>query len=147
MCFSQLPLSIKFSSRIKILVFSIFFGVAFFSFSLPSQAEYINTKTDGEQRVWLDLSSKEGTGNIRRISELINFKDKQFPKLGLEYSSIVYQYQFNCNRRAFKVLFSIAYEKHQGQGKVIFFDNIPTPSYVGIKDGSSVYEAFAFACK
>ena len=112
-----------------------------------SQAEYINTLTDGSQRVWVDTSSKEGTGNIRRIMELINYKDTQTPKPGFAYTSIIYQYQFDCNRKAFKVLTSVAFEKRQGQGKVIFRDDTETPTYMGIKDGSSVYEALALACK
>lgn len=116
-------------------------------FCMPSYAEFINTLTDGKQRVWVDTSSKEGTGNIRRIMELINFKDKQIPKPGFEYSSIMYQYQFDCNKRAFKVLMSVAFEKNQGQGRVIFRDDTATPTYMGIKDGSSVYEAHAIACK
>jgi hypothetical protein len=115
--------------------------------SIPSFAQFISTYTDGRQKVWVDPSSKEGTGNIRRIMELINYKDKQAPKPGLVYYSIIYQYQFDCNRKAFKVLMSVAYEKHQGQGRVIFRDDTPTPNYMGIKDGSSVYEALAIACK
>ena len=117
------------------------------AFCLPSQAEYISTLTDGKQMVWVDTSSKEGTGNIRRIMELINYKDKQIPKPGYEYSSIIYQYQFDCNKKTFKVLMSIAYERHQGQGRVIFRDDMATPNYMGVKDGSSVYEARAIACK
>jgi len=116
-------------------------------FCSPSHAQFINTLTDGKQKVWVDPSSKEGTGNIRRIMELVNYKDKQRPKQGLEYSSIIYQYQFDCNKKVFKVLMSVAYEKHQGQGRVIFRDNIETPTYVSIRDGSSVYEAHAIACK
>ena len=116
------------------------------SFCLHSHAEYINTLTDGKQKVWVDPSSKEGTGNIRRIMELINYKDKKIPKQGFEYYSIIYQYQFDCNKKLFKVLMSVAYEKHQGQGRVIFRDDTATPAYMGVKDGSSVYEAHAIAC-
>jgi hypothetical protein len=113
----------------------------------PSHAQFINTLTDGKQKVWVDPSSKEGTGNIRRIMELVNYKDKQRPKQGLEYSSIIYQYQFDCNKKVFKVLMSVAYEKHQGQGRVVFRDDTATPTYASIRDGSSVYEAHAIACK
>ena len=116
-------------------------------FCLPSYAEYISTLTDGKQKAWVDTSSKEGTGNIRRIMELVNFKDKQIPKPGFEYSSIIYQYQFDCNKKVFKVLMSVAFEKNQGQGRVIFRDDTATPTYMGIKDGSSIYEAHAIACK
>lgn len=116
-------------------------------FSAPSYAEIINTYTDGKQRAWIDTSSKEGSGNIRRIIELVNYKNKQAPKPGLEYFSIMYQYQFDCNRRAFKVLMSVAYEKHQGQGRIVFRDDTPTPTYAGIRDGSSVYEALVIACR
>lgn len=116
-------------------------------FCLYAHAEYINTLTDGKQKVWLDTSSKEGTGNIRKIMEMINYKDKQIPKQGFEYFSIIYQYQFDCNKKVFKVLRSAAYEKHQGQGRVIFRDDTATPTYMGIKDGSSVYEAHAIACR
>jgi hypothetical protein len=116
-------------------------------FCSPSHAQFINTLTDGKQKVWVDPSSKEGTGNIRRIMELINYKDKQVPKQGFEYSSILYQYQFDCNKKVFKVLMSVAYEKHQGQGRVIFRDDTATPTYVSIRDSSSVYEAHAIACK
>lgn len=115
--------------------------------STPASAEYVNTYTDGKQRAWVDPSSKEGSGNIRRIMELINFKDRQAPKPGFEYSSIIYQYQFDCKQKSFKVLMSIAFEKHQGQGRVIFRDDTPTPNYVGVRDGGSVYEALALACK
>ncbi len=115
--------------------------------SLSSHAEFINTYTDGNQRAWVDTTSKEGAGNIRRIMELINYKVKRAPKPGLEHSSIIYQYQFECNKKTFKVLMSVAYEKHQGQGRQIFRDDTPTPSYFGIKDGTSVYEAFAIACR
>lgn len=116
-------------------------------FCSHSHAQFINTLTDGKQKVWVDPSSKEGTGNIRRIMELVNYKDKQKPKQGLEYASIIYQYQFDCNKKVFKVLMSVAYEKHQGQGRVIFRDDTATPTYVSIRDGSSVYEAHAIACK
>ena len=116
-------------------------------FCFPVHAEFVNTLTDGKQRVWVDTTSKEGTGNIRRIMELINYKDRQIPKQGFEYYSIIYQYQFDCNKKSFKVLMSIAYEKHQGQGRVIFRDDVPTPTYMGVRDGSSVYEALALACK
>jgi hypothetical protein len=46
-----------------------------------------------------------------------------------------------------KVLMSVAFEKHQGQGRVIFRDDTATPSYMGIKDGSSVYDALIIACR
>lgn len=115
--------------------------------SVPSYAEFINTYTDGKQRAWIDTSSKEGSGNIRRIMELINYKDKQVPRLGFDYASMLYQYQFDCNKRTFKVLMSVAFEKHQGQGRQIFRDDTPTPTYVGVKDGTSIYEAFVIACR
>ena len=122
--------------------------MAFFLIStFPSYAEFLNTYTDGRQKAWIDTSSKEGSGNIRRIMELINYKDKQAPRPGLEYTSMIYQYQFDCSKRTFKVLMSVAFEKHQGQGRQIFRDDTPTPNYVGIRDGSSVYEAFAIACR
>jgi hypothetical protein len=125
----------------KILIASLI------AFSLPTYAEFISTYTDGKQRAWVDTSSKEGSGNIRRIMELINYKDKQSPRSDLVYSSILYQYQFDCSKRSFKVLMSVAFEKHQGQGKQVFRDDTPTPNYVGVKDGTSVYEALVIACK
>ena len=121
--------------------------MSFMFISLSSHAQFINTYTDGRQKVWVDPSSKEGTANIRRIMELINYKDKQAPKPGLEYHSIIYQYQFDCTKKAFKVLMSVAYERHQGQGRIIFKDDTPTPNYMGVKDGSSVYEALGIACR
>ncbi len=130
-----------------ILVVGRILVLSLFAFALPSYAEFINTYTDGKQRAWIDTSSKEGSGNIRRIMELINYKDKQAPRPGLEYTSMIYQYQFDCNKRAFKVLMSVAFEKHQGQGRQIFRDDTPTPNYMGVKDGNSVYEAFAIACR
>ena len=123
----------------------LYFSLCFFSY--PAKAQYISTYTDGKQKAWVDPSSKEGSGNIRRIMELVNYKDKQIPKPGFEYHSIIYQYQFDCTKRTFKVLMSVAFEKHQGQGRVIFRDDTATPSYIGIKDGSSVYEAFVIACR
>lgn len=120
---------------------------SFLATTLPSYAEFVNTYTDGRQRAWVDTSSKEGSGSIRRIMEMINYKDKQAPRPGLEYASMIYQYQFDCSKKTFKVLMSVAFEKHQGQGRQIFRDDTPTPNYVGIRDGSSVYEAFAIACR
>jgi hypothetical protein len=125
----------------------LFLHFFLYLFCPPANAQYINTYTDGKQKAWVDPSSKEGSGNIRRIMELVNYKDKQIPKPGFEYQSIIYQYQFDCSKRAFKVLMSVAFEKHQGQGKVIFRDDTATPSYSGIKDGSSVYEALVIACR
>ena len=125
----------------------IFILVIFMAFPISANPQMINTYTDGKQRAWIDTSSKEGSGNIRRVMELVNYKDRQALKAGLEYMSMIYQYQFDCNKRAFKVLMSVAFEKHQGQGRQIFRDDTPTPTYVGIKDGTSVYEAHAIACK
>ena len=115
--------------------------------TLPTYAEFISTYTDGKQRAWIDTSTKEGSGNIRRIMELINYKDKQAPRSDLVYASMLYQYQFDCSKRTFKVLMSVAFEKHQGQGRQIFRDDTPTPTYIGVKDGTSVYEALVIACK
>jgi hypothetical protein len=134
--FSSIVLGVR-----RLIVFSLF------AIILPSHAEFINTYTDGKQRAWIDTSSKEGSGNIKRIMELINYKVKQAPRPGLEYMSMIYQYQFDCNKRAFKVLMSVAFEKHQGQGRQIFRDDTPTPNYMGVKDGNSVYEAFTIACR
>lgn len=130
------------ASYIAIFILSIFIV-----FPISANPQMINTYTDGKQRAWIDTTSKEGSGNIRRVMELVNYKDRQAPKAGLEYMSMIYQYQFDCNKRAFKVLMSVAFEKHQGQGRQIFRDDTPTPTYVGIKDGTSVYEAHAIACK
>lgn len=130
------------ASYIVIFILSIFIV-----FPISANPQMINTYTDGKQRAWIDTTSKEGSGNIRRVMELVNYKDRQAPKAGLEYMSMIYQYQFDCNKRAFKVLMSVAFEKHQGQGRQIFRDDTPTPTYVGIKDGTSVYEAHAIACK
>lgn len=130
-----------------LLVSRSFLLVSLLFISSPSFAEFINTYTDGKQRAWIDTSSKEGTGNIRRIMELINYKDKQAPRPGLEYTSMIYQYQFDCNKKAFKVLMSVAFEKHQGQGRQVFRDDTATPSFMGVKDGTSVYEALAIACR
>ena len=115
--------------------------------TLPAYAEFISTYTDGKQRAWVDTSTKEGSGNIRRIMELINYKDKQAPRSDLVYASMLYQYQFDCSKRTFKVLMSVAFEKHQGQGRQIFRDDTPTPTYIGVKDGTSIYEALVIACK
>lgn len=60
------------------LIFSLvkkFFCGFLIAFTMPSYAELINTFTDGKQRVWVDTTSKEGTGNIRRIMELVNYKN------------------------------------------------------------------------
>ena len=130
------------ASYIVIFILSIFIV-----FPISANPQMINTYTDGKQRAWIDTTSKEGSGNIRRVMELVNYKDRQALKAGLEYMSMIYQYQFDCNKRAFKVLMSVAFEKHQGQGRQIFRDDTPTPTYVGIKDGTSVYEAHAIACK
>lgn len=135
------------TSFIKPLSVKKFIYIALIVMSVPAHAEFINTYTDGKQRAWIDTSSKEGSGNIRRIMELINFKDRQAPRAGLEHMSMIYQYQFDCNKRAFKVLMSVAFEKHQGQGRQVFRDDTPTPSYMGVKDGTSVYEAFTIACR
>ena len=147
--FSNTTRSRKFrnSNVSKFSLICNFILVSLITFTVPSYAEYVNTYTDGKQSAWIDKSSKEGSGNIRRIMELINYKDKQAPKPGFDYASIIYQYQFDCNKRAFKVLMSVAFEKHQGQGRQIFIDGTPTPAYVGVKDGTSVYEAFAIACR
>ncbi len=126
---------------------AIFILSIFIVFPISANPQMINTYTDGKQRAWIDTTFKEGSGNIRRVMELVNYKDRQAPKAGLEYMSMIYQYQFDCNKRAFKVLMSVAFEKHQGQGRQIFRDDTPTPTYVGIKDGTSVYEAHAIACK
>ena len=126
---------------------AIFILSIFIVFPISANSQMINTYTDGKQRAWIDTTSKEGSGNIRRVMELVNYKDRQALKAGLEYMSMIYQYQFDCNKRAFKVLMSVAFEKHQGQGRQIFRDDTPTPTYVGIKDGTSVYEAHAIACK
>jgi hypothetical protein len=115
--------------------------------SLPSYAEYINTFKDERHVVWLDTSSKQGTRNIRTINELINYRDKQIEKPGLEYYSIVYQYQFDCSKNVFKVLKSVAFEKWQGQGRAVFRDDTETPTYMGVKKDSSVYKALVYACK
>ncbi len=134
----------------NISIFSVirnFILLSLIAYTVPSYADYVNTYTDGKQRAWIDKSSKEGSGNIRRIMELINYKDKQVPKPGFDYASMIYQYQFDCNKRTFKVLMSVAFEKHQGLGRQIFRDDTPTPTYVGVKDGTSVYEAFAIACR
>jgi hypothetical protein len=140
-----------FNNKSSLASIITFFGrvlvLSLFSISLPSYAEFINTYTDGNQRAWIDTSSKEGSGNIKRIMELINYKVKQAPRPGLEYTSMIYQYQFDCNKRAFKVLMSVAFEKHQGQGRQIFRDDTPTPNYMAVKDGNSVYEAFTIACR
>lgn len=142
----------KFSSTMslvatKFISLQRLFLLGLLSISFSAYAEFINTYTDGKQRAWIDTSSKEGSGNIRRIMELINFKDRQAPRPGLEHMSMIYQYQFDCNKRAFKVLMSVAFEKHQGQGRQVFRDDTPTPTYMGIKDGTSVYEAFTIACR
>lgn len=135
-----------YSARVNFLVLP-FLYFTLFLFCFPSYAQYINTYTDGKLKAWIDPSSKEGSGNIRRIMELVNYKDKQVPKPGFEYQSIIYQYQFDCSKRTFKVLMSVAFEKHQGQGRLIFRDDTATPNYMGIKDGSSVYEALTIACR
>lgn len=132
--------------NIKFAAKHIFFSFLMI-FCLHTHAEYVATLTDGKQKAWVDTSSKEGTGNIRRIMELINYKEKQIPKQGLEYYSIIYQYQFDCSKKVFKVLMSVAFEKHQAQGKAIFRDDTATPTYMGIRDGSSIYEAHAIACR
>jgi hypothetical protein len=135
------------SSRINFFLNLLFVFISFILIYSSANAQYVNTYTDGKQRAWVDPSSKEGSGNIRRIMELVNYKDKQIPKPGFEYQSIIYQYQFDCSKKVFKVLMSVAFEKHQGQGRVIFRDDTATPSYMGIKDGSSVYEALIIACR
>ena len=137
----------RFHFRLKKINSNFFYVLPFLFICLTVNAQYISTYTDGKQKAWVDPSSKEGSGNIRRIMELVNYKDKQIPKAGFEYQSIIYQYQFDCSKRAFKVLMSVAFEKHQGQGRVIFRDDTPTPNYSGIKDGSSVYEALNIACR
>ncbi len=130
------------------LVFCLrLFAALIFLVALNVNAQMINTYTDAKQRAWIDTTSKEGSGNIRRIMELVNYKDKQAPRPGLEYSSMIYQYQFDCSKRTFKVLMSVAFEKHQGQGRQIFRDDTPTPSYAGVKDGTSIFEALAIACR
>lgn len=135
------------SNVLLFLLIRNFILFSLITLTVPSYAQYISTYTDGRQKAWVDTSSKEGSGNIRRIMELVNYKDKQIPKPGFEYQSIIYQYQFDCNKRTFKVLMSVAFEKHQGQGRTIFRDDTPTPTYVGVKDGTSIYEAIAIACR
>lgn len=77
------------------------FFYLFFCCSIAN-AQFINTYTDGNQKAWIDLSSKEGSGNIRRIMELVNYKHKQTFKPGYEYFSIIYQYQFDCRKNHLK---------------------------------------------
>jgi hypothetical protein len=128
-------------------IFGNLVAISLLAISTSAYADFVSTYTDGKQKAWVDTSSKEGSGNIRRIMELINYKDKQAPRPGLEYSSMIYQYQFDCKQKSFKVLMSVAFEKHQGQGRQIFRDDTPTPNYVAVRDGGSVYEALVIACK
>ena len=120
--------------------------LAILSASLNVSAEYVNTFTNSSEKDWVDTSTKEGIGNIRRISELRNFKEVQIPKQGFEHYSKLHVYEFNCSQRTFKVLFTAAFEKHHGAGKAVFRDDTPTPTYIQLRDGTSSYEAMKIAC-
>ena len=126
---------------------NIFIYIFLFTFSLCAKAEFINTYTDSNEKTWVDTSSIEGTGNIRRIYEIRNFRTIQTPKPGFEHLSKLHIYEFNCRDNTFKVIMTVAFEKHQGAGKLIFKDDIPTPSYTAVRSGSSTYEAMKIACK
>ena len=126
--------------RIFICIFLIFF-------SLIVRAEFVNTYTDANEKNWVDTTSIEGTGNLRRIYEIRNFRTIQSPKPGFEHLSKMHVYEFNCKDKTFKVLMTIAFEKHQGAGRPIFKDDIPTPNYMPVRSGGSVSEAMRITCK
>lgn len=116
----------------------------FASFNIS--AELINTYTSSSEKDWVDTSTKEGSGNIRRIWELRNFREVQIPKVGFEHLSKLHTYEFDCNQKTFKVLFTAAFEKHQGKGKMVFRDDTPTPTYIALREGTSSFEAMKIAC-
>jgi hypothetical protein len=125
----------------KYLPFVLFF------ISFSASAEFINTFTNSNEKTWIDTTSIEGTGNIRRVHEMRNFRTQQIPKVGFEHLSKLHVYEFKCKEKTFKVLMTVAFEKHNGAGRPVFKDDIPTPTYTSVKPEGSVHKAMQITCK
>ena len=115
--------------------------------SLNAHAEWVGVYSDAKEIDYVDNSSIKGSGNIRQITQLRNFKQVQSPKAGFEHLSKFHIYEFNCSQKTFKVLLTVAYELNNGKGRGVFKDDIPTPTYESFRDGTATAETWRIACK
>ena len=116
-------------------------------YSLQAHAEWVPVYNDSSESDYADTSTIAGTGDIRQITQLRNFKYVQTPKAGFEHLSKFHVYEFRCSQKTFKVLLTVAYEKTNGQGRPIFKDDIPTPTYETFKPNTATAETWKLACK
>jgi len=116
-------------------------------YSLQAFAEWVPVYNDSLETDYVDTSTIKGTGDIRQITQLRNFKQVQVPRVGFEHLSKFHVYEFKCSQKTFKVLLTVAYEKISGQGRAIFKDDIPTPTYESFKPNTATAETWRLACK
>jgi len=62
------------------------------------------------------------------------------------YKTKFHLYQFQCREGTFKVLYTQTRQNNMGKGAGVFEDSIPTPTYTGIREGTSVYQLWRIAC-
>lgn len=111
-----------------------------------ANAEWIRVESNADETRYVDSSSIEGKGNIRKITELRNFQQTQVSKSGYRYLSKYHVLEFKCSEKTMKVLLTVAYESINGKGKGVFKDDVPTPTYESFNLQSSTAASLKIAC-
>jgi len=85
-------------------------------------------------------------GNIAQIVELRDFSVEQMDGGKYIYKTKFHLYQFQCREKTFKVLYTQTRQNNMGKGAGVFEDSVPTPTYTGVREATSVYQLWRIAC-
>lgn len=113
--------------------------------SYSACAEVIKTFSSDLEDDYFDTKTIEKVGDSIKVVSLRSFRKQQVSSR-FTYFSKKHIYEFKCSAPTFKVLLTVAFELPLGKGKLIFKDDIPTPTFEPFDSGTEVDKIWRLSC-
>jgi hypothetical protein len=114
--------------------------------SSSAVAEWVEVSRDETSSLYADRTTIRRTGDVVKMSTLVDFKAAQARPYGTPYMSEKTEHEYDCKERRVRIIHFLRYSENMGTGEVVPTDSDPE-EWKPVATGSVVEKLWEIACR